>query len=68
MNRKIAQENHPDKNTDAGTVEIFNAATAAYEVLIDPDQRIIYDDFGEQVFVDLLLFIIIINNILIFIC
>ena len=34
--RKIAQANHPDKSNGQGSVEIFNAATTAYEVLTDP--------------------------------
>jgi thioredoxin-like negative regulator of GroEL len=48
--RRIAQANHPDKKPGDEAVSIFNAATAAYEVLIDPDQRAIYDDFGEARF------------------
>jgi hypothetical protein len=49
--RRIAKANHPDKNANnEAAVELFNAATAAYEVLIDADQRQIYDDFGDQQF------------------
>ena len=48
--KKLSLKFHPDKNRDnpeaAKTkfVEIANA----YEVLIDPEKRKIYDQFGEE--------------------
>lgn len=44
--RKIAVKYHPDKNDDPNAVDIFKKATEAYEILIDPKKRQIYDKYG----------------------
>jgi DnaJ-class molecular chaperone len=47
--RKVARELHPDVNAhDPGAEEKFKAAAEAYEVLSDPEQRQIYDRFGQD--------------------
>jgi curved DNA-binding protein len=45
--RKIARDNHPDLNPDdEAAEERFKEASAAFEVLSDPDKRKLYDEFG----------------------
>lgn len=41
--RKIAKTDHPDLNPDDAATERFKAATAAYDLLKDPDQRARFD-------------------------
>ncbi|TWI31051.1 DnaJ C-terminal domain-containing protein [Paracoccus sulfuroxidans] len=41
--RKIAKTDHPDLNPDAAATERFKAATAAYDLLKDPEQRARFD-------------------------
>ena len=45
--RKIAKDNHPDRNPgDARAEERFKKASAAFDVLGDEDKRKLYDEFG----------------------
>lgn len=46
--RRLAMENHPDRNPgDAEAEARFKEAAAAYEVLSDPTKRQRYDQFGH---------------------
>ena len=48
--KKLAIRYHPDKNRDnpEAAKKIFAKMANAYEVLIDPEQRKIYDKYGEE--------------------
>src|SRR6476619_983551 len=45
--RKLAQQWHPDVNTDPAAQERFKAINEAYQVLSDPERRSRYDTFGR---------------------
>jgi molecular chaperone DnaJ len=46
--RRLAMENHPDRNPDDKAAEDrFKAAADAYAVLSDPEKRAAYDRFGH---------------------
>ena len=45
--RKLAQQWHPDVNTDAGAQERFKEINEAYQILSDPQRRQTYDRFGK---------------------
>ncbi|XP_062082438.1 dnaJ protein homolog ANJ1-like [Humulus lupulus] len=43
--KKAAMKNHPDKGGDP---EKFKEVSQAYEILIDPEKRAVYDKYGED--------------------
>ena len=46
--RKLAMECHPDRNNGSkASEEKFKAITEAYDVLRDPNKRVLYDRYGE---------------------
>ena len=45
--RRLAMEYHPDRNSAPEAESKFKAITEAYEVLRDPEQRSLYDQYGE---------------------
>jgi molecular chaperone DnaJ len=45
--RKLAQQWHPDVNTDPAAQQRFKEINEAYQVLSDPDRRSRYDTFGR---------------------
>lgn len=46
--RRLAKENHPDRNPDDAAAEArFKEVSAAWDVLSDPERRKQYDTFGE---------------------
>ena len=49
--RKLAMENHPDRNGGSATAEAkFKAINEAYDCLKDPQKRAAYDRFGKAAF------------------
>lgn len=45
--RSLAMNFHPDRNDSPDAEDKFREVTEAYEVLRDPEQRSLYDRFGE---------------------
>jgi molecular chaperone DnaJ len=45
--RRLAQQWHPDVNTEPGAAERFKQINEAYQVLSDPQRRQTYDMFGR---------------------
>jgi molecular chaperone DnaJ len=45
--RKLAQQWHPDVNTDPAAQEKFKEVNEAYQILSDPQRRQAYDMFGK---------------------
>jgi molecular chaperone DnaJ len=45
--RKLAMQYHPDRNSSPDAEDNFKRVTEAYEVLREPEQRQLYDRFGE---------------------
>ncbi len=45
--RRLAMEYHPDRNSSPDAESKFKTITEAYEVLRDPEQRALYDRYGE---------------------
>ena len=49
--RKLAMQYHPDRNKDNKVAEKkFKEASAAYEILKDPQKRAAYDQYGHEAF------------------
>jgi|TARA_B100000809_G_scaffold217213_1_gene223267 molecular chaperone DnaJ len=49
--RKLAMQYHPDRNKDNKVAEKkFKEASAAYEILKDPQKRAAYDQYGHDAF------------------
>lgn len=46
--RKLSIKYHPDKNPDAESKAKFNEVRDAYEILNDPDKKILYDTGGME--------------------
>ncbi|WP_338972905.1 molecular chaperone DnaJ [Spiroplasma endosymbiont of Panorpa germanica] len=46
--RKLAKKYHPDVNKEPDAVEKFKEATEAAEILMDPNKRSRYDQFGHD--------------------
>ncbi|KAF7459273.1 putative DnaJ protein [Cryptosporidium felis] len=46
--RQMSLKYHPDRNTSPNASEKFKEIAGAYEVLVDPEKRAIYDKYGEE--------------------
>ena len=45
--RRLAMEYHPDRNSSPDAEAKFREIADAYEVLVDPEKRALYDRYGE---------------------
>lgn len=45
---RFAQHWHPDKNSDPRATEMFQNLSQAHQVLMDPETRLLYDNFGKK--------------------
>jgi len=48
--RRLALENHPDRNKSKDADKRFREINEAYEILSDPEKRSAYDQFGHSAF------------------
>lgn len=48
--RALAKKYHPDLNKEPGAEQKFKDVQEAYDILIDPDKRRTYDQFGSAAF------------------
>src|SRR4030066_999259 len=46
--RKLAMQDHPDRNNKPGAEDRFKEINEAYEVLSDAERRTAYDRFGHD--------------------
>jgi len=46
--RKLSKQYHPDKNPDEASKKKFNSIRDAYEILNDPEKKILYDTGGME--------------------
>lgn len=46
--RRKAREFHPDRNDAPDALQRMKEINAAYQVLSDPDARVLWDEFGEE--------------------
>jgi len=46
--RRLAKKYHPDVNTQKDSEEKFKEVQDAYDVLKDPEKRILYDKYGDR--------------------
>ena len=44
--RDLSRKLHPDKNPEEDTTEQFMKVKTAYEILNDPEKRVLYDVYG----------------------
>ena len=50
--KKMVRQYHPDRNKSPDAVAKFQEIKHAYEVLSNPDDRVIYDQYGDSMFRD----------------
>jgi DnaJ-class molecular chaperone len=44
--RDLSRKLHPDKNPEEDTTDQFMKVKTAYEILNDPEKRVLYDVYG----------------------
>ena len=50
--RDLAKKWHPDHNTDPEALDIFQKISVAYDILSDPDKRLVYDLLARNEFLE----------------